>query len=67
VAVKYLARKGSSVIGMIGAGRQAETQLLVISKVLPKIEEVIVYKLYGLSDEEKAVVEGQHTRLEVTN
>ena len=43
VAVKYLARKGSSVIGMIGAGKQAETQLLAISEVLPKIEEVKVF------------------------
>ena len=43
VAVKYLARKGSSVIGMIGAGMQAGTQLLAISEVLPKIEEVKVF------------------------
>ena len=43
IAVKYLARKGSSVIGMIGAGRQAETQLLAISQVLPKIDEVKVF------------------------
>ncbi len=43
VAVKYLARKGSSVIGMVGAGVQAETQLLAISEVLPKIEEVKIF------------------------
>lgn len=43
VAVKYLARKGSSIIGMIGAGRQAETQLLAISQVLPRIDEVKVF------------------------
>ena len=43
VAVKYLARKGSSVIGMVGSGRQAETQLLAISEVLPKIDEVKVF------------------------
>ena len=40
VAVKYLARKDSSVIGMIGAGRQAETQLQAINEVLPGIKEV---------------------------
>ena len=40
IAVKYLARKDSSVIGMIGTGRQAEAQLLAISKVLPEIKEV---------------------------
>ncbi len=43
IAVKYLARKDSSVIGMIGAGEQAETQLLAISEILPGIEEVKVY------------------------
>ena len=43
VAVKYLARKDSSVIGMIGAGMQARTQLLAIREVLPKIEEVKVF------------------------
>lgn len=43
VAVKYLARRGSSIIGMIGAGVQARTQLLAISKVLPRIEEVKVF------------------------
>ena len=43
VAVKYLARRESSIIGMIGAGRQAETQLLAISQVLPRIDEVRVF------------------------
>ncbi len=47
VAVKYLARRGSSVIGMIGAGVQARTQLLAIGEVLPGIEEVKVFDLYG--------------------
>jgi len=46
VAVKYLARKGSSVIGMIGAGMQAKTQLLAISEVLPNIEEVKIFDQY---------------------
>ncbi len=45
IAVKYLARKDSSVIGMIGAGRQAETQLLAVSKVLPKIDKVKVFDM----------------------
>jgi len=43
IAVKYLARKESSVIGMVGAGRQAEAQLLAINEVLPEIKEVKVY------------------------
>jgi alanine dehydrogenase len=46
IAVKYLARRDSSVIGMVGAGRQAETQLLAISEVLPGIKEVKVFDLY---------------------
>jgi len=43
IAVKYLARKDSSVVGMIGAGKQAEAQLLAISEILPRIDEVKVY------------------------
>ena len=47
IAVKYLARKDSSVIGMIGAGIQARTQLLAISEVLPRIGEVKVFDQFG--------------------
>lgn len=43
VAVKYLARRDSSIIGMIGAGMQAKTQLLAIREVLPEIKEVKVF------------------------
>ena len=46
IAVKYLARKDSSVIGMIGAGIQARAQLLAISEVLPRIGEVKVFDQY---------------------
>jgi alanine dehydrogenase len=46
VAVKYLARKDSSVIGMIGAGAQARTQLMAIREVLPGIREVKVFDQY---------------------
>lgn len=46
VAVKYLARRDSSVIGFIGAGMQAKTQLLAISEVLPQIKEVKVFDLH---------------------
>jgi len=45
VAVKYLARKDSSVIGIIGTGMQSRTQLLAISEVLPRIEEVKMFDL----------------------
>jgi alanine dehydrogenase len=43
IAVKYLARKDSSVVGMVGAGRQAKTQLLAISEVFTTIKEVKVF------------------------
>ncbi|MDI6655664.1 MAG: NAD(P)-binding domain-containing protein, partial [Candidatus Hydrothermarchaeota archaeon] len=47
-AVKYLARKNSRTVGIIGAGRQARTQLQAISKVI-EIEEV---KIASRSSEE---------------
>lgn len=43
VAVKYLARKDSSVIGLIGAGAQARTQLAAINQVRPDIQKVKVF------------------------
>ena len=46
LAVKYLARKDASIIGIIGAGKQAKTQLLAINEVLPKIGEVKIFDLY---------------------
>jgi len=46
IAVKYLARGDSCFIGLIGAGIQAKTQLLAISEVLPRIEEVKVFDQY---------------------
>jgi alanine dehydrogenase len=39
VAVKYLARKNAKVVGFVGAGNQAKTQLLAINEVID-IEEV---------------------------
>jgi len=41
VATKYMARKGSKVVGIFGAGAQARTQVLAHSKVLD-IEKVLV-------------------------
>jgi alanine dehydrogenase len=42
IAAKYLARKNSRVIGMVGAGAQARSQLLALKEIFPKIEEVKV-------------------------
>jgi alanine dehydrogenase len=41
IAVKYLARKDSRIIGLVGAGNQARTQLLAIREVMD-IEDVKV-------------------------
>jgi alanine dehydrogenase len=45
VAVKYLARKDSAVVGLIGAGVQAKTQLMAIKMVLPGLKEVKVFDI----------------------
>ncbi len=42
IASKYLARKDSHKLGLIGAGAQAETQILAISSIL-NIKEVYIY------------------------
>lgn len=44
VAAKYLARRDSRVLGIVGCGRQARTQLMAISEVY-EIEKVLVYDI----------------------
>jgi len=61
VAVKYLARRDSCIIGIIGAGIQAGTQLLAIIEVLPGIEEVKVFDQY--EDASRRYAEEMGTRL----
>jgi alanine dehydrogenase len=41
IAVKYLARRDSSILGLIGAGRQARTQLLAMAEIV-RLKEVKV-------------------------
>jgi alanine dehydrogenase len=43
VAAKYLARKNSKVVGLVGAGAQARTQLLALLEVYARLEEVRVW------------------------
>jgi len=43
LAAKYLARENSNVIGIVGSGRQAETQLLALNEVMPIIRLVKVF------------------------
>jgi alanine dehydrogenase len=54
VATKYLARKDSKVVGLVGAGAQARTQLMVLKEVLKKIEEVRVTDIIRASREKYA-------------
>ncbi len=43
VAARYLAREGAASLGVIGAGRQAATQIACIRAAVPTIEHVSVY------------------------
>lgn len=45
VATKYLARKDSSVVGIIGTGIQAETQMLALFEVLRNVEKIKAFDL----------------------
>ncbi len=45
VAIKYLARRNSTIVGLIGGGMQATTQLLAIKEVLPNIKEAKIFDL----------------------
>jgi len=44
VATKYLARKNAKTLGVVGAGRQAFTQILAISQV-KKLKEIVVFDI----------------------
>jgi ornithine cyclodeaminase len=45
VAAKYLARKESAILGLVGAGVQNRTQLMALSRVLPGLSDVRVFDL----------------------
>jgi 2,3-diaminopropionate biosynthesis protein SbnB len=45
VAAKYLARKHSAVLGLVGAGVQNRTQLLALCRALPRLTEVRIFDL----------------------
>lgn len=45
VAAKYLARKNSKTIGLVGAGTQARTQLMALLTLYGSLEEVRVYDI----------------------
>ena len=50
IAARELARDGASVLGLLGAGVQARTQLMALERALPMLEEIRVFDL----DREKA-------------
>jgi alanine dehydrogenase len=45
IAAKYLARRGSKIVGLVGAGAQARTQLMALVSLYGSLEEVRVYDI----------------------
>ena len=45
VAAKYLARKNSSIVGILGAGTQAEKQLLALREIFPRLNQIKIFDL----------------------
>jgi N-[(2S)-2-amino-2-carboxyethyl]-L-glutamate dehydrogenase len=43
VAARALARDGARILGLLGAGVQARTQLLALERTLPALEEIRIY------------------------
>jgi alanine dehydrogenase len=43
IAAKYLARKNSKIVALVGAGAQARTQLMALLEIYGKLEEVRVW------------------------
>ena len=51
IAAKYLARKDSKIVGLIGAGAQARTQMAALLYVYGKLEEVRVWSPSATKEE----------------
>jgi alanine dehydrogenase len=45
IAAKFLARKDSKIVGLVGAGTQAITQLMALFEVYNKLEEIRVWSI----------------------
>jgi len=56
IAAKYLARKDSKVIGLVGAGTQAKTQLMALLSLYERLEEVRVWSRSEDQDRRKEYV-----------
>lgn len=46
VSVKYLARKNSEVIGLVGAGEQGRNNMKLIKHVMPSINTIKIYDIF---------------------
>jgi len=66
IAAKYLARKDSKIVGMVGAGAQARAQLAGLLEVYGKLEEVRVWGLYGTGDEFAAEIRSRYSNINRT-
>jgi alanine dehydrogenase len=66
VAAKYLARKDAKVVGLVGAGAQARTQLMALLEVYENLEEV---KVWSRTEETKKrfAAEIQHASGDAVN
>ncbi|MEM3640891.1 MAG: alanine dehydrogenase [Candidatus Bathyarchaeia archaeon] len=64
VAAKYLARKNSKAVGLVGAGAQARTQLMALMSVYGKIDEVKIWsRTKNSMDELKSEMENTYGHL----
>lgn len=52
IAAKYLARRSSKIVGLIGAGAQARTQLAALLEIFESLEEVRVWSRIRETSEE---------------
>ena len=72
IAAKYLARKDSKVVGLVGAGVQAKTQLIALLKLYGSLEEVRVWdiskdRVESYISEMRSICEGKTTLVPVKN
>ena len=72
IAAKYLARKDSKVVGLVGAGVQAKTQLMALLSLYGSLEEVRVWsrsksRVESYISEMDPICEGKTTLVPVKN